>query len=61
MLRIYEITFENVGHGHCPTKKIAASNVESAIEKAREVVGKSWGNSSVISINTLGVIDEVAD
>ena len=63
ILRLHEITFECVGHGHCPTLKVVAEDVESAIAACRPIVAKKHMvpvEHKVASENTVTYVDLIA-
>ena len=66
MLRLYKITMDHVGHGHCPHKQIAAPDVETAIEAMKQSldrydVGKDGKPVGVIAVDTITHIDIIAN
>lgn len=66
MLRLYKITMDHVGHGHHPSRVVAAPDVETAIAAARASLDKfdtdKDGNPvGVISLDTIGHVDVVAN
>jgi hypothetical protein len=59
-LKLYKITFYTVGHGHKPTLQIVAPDVETAINKAREMNDKEWEGARVGWCDTITFVDGVA-
>jgi len=57
---LYKLTFATVGHGHQPTKQIAAPDIEQAIKKAREMVGAEWQEVPCVWAETITYIDGIA-
>lgn len=65
MMRLYKITMDDVGHGHCPSKQIAAPDVETAIEAIKQRlgkydVGKDGKPTRVVAVHTITHIDIIA-
>ena len=66
ILRLYKITMDHVGHGHCPIKQIAAPDVETAIAAMKQSldkydVGKDGKPVGVIAVDTITHIDIIAN
>jgi glutamate dehydrogenase/leucine dehydrogenase len=66
MMRLYKITMDHVGHGHCPSKQIAAPDVETAIKVMKQNLDKYHTNRDgtpvdVIAVDTITHIDYIAN